>query len=217
MPHKVCTPHSLRSSERAAPSLHFGRWDASRTQTVGRLSPTQRQGEKDMSKKTLFLLIVLAFAFSSCQPVTNNDFAIYLLSKDTSTFDLAQVDINQLDIETEPIISIEDIVSYDKTNHVIELTPEGITRAQQILPMPVKVDGIPFVVCVGKERIYTGAFWSLHSSLIYDGVVILQPFDTAETTIQITLGYPGQDFFTGNDPRADSRIMITLEQSKKLK
>ncbi|MBA4375946.1 MAG: hypothetical protein C0401_07220 [Anaerolinea sp.] len=93
-----------------------------------------------MSKKTLFLLIVLAFAFSSCQPVTNNDFAIYLLSKDTSTFDLAQVDINQLDIETEPIISIEDIVSYDKTNHVIELTPEGITRAQQILPMPVKVE-----------------------------------------------------------------------------
>jgi hypothetical protein len=160
----------------------------------------------------------LAFVFSSCQSAQNNGFAIYLLAnKDLPASELAKVDINQLDIETEPIISIEDIISYDKTNHTIELTQNAFTRVQQIFPMPVKVGGIPFVVCVGEERIYTGAFWTPLSSLSYDGVVIMQSFDTTGTVIQIALGYPGQDFFIGKDPRTDHRIMKTLEQEKKLK
>ena len=131
--------------------------------------------------------------------------------------ELTKVDINQLDIEARPIISSADIISYDETNHTIELTQEAFTRVQQIFPMPVKVDGIPFVVCVGEERIYTGAFWTPLSSLSYDGVVIMQPFGTTGTVIQISLGYPSQDFFTGKDPRTDPRIMKTFGQEKKLK
>jgi hypothetical protein len=160
----------------------------------------------------------LAFVFSGCQSTKNNGFAIYLLAnKDLPTSELAKIGINQLDIETKPIISIEDIISYDKTTHNIVLTQEAITRIQRIFPKPVNVGGIPFVLCVGKERIYTGAFWTPLSSLSYNGVVIMQSLDATETTIQITLGYPGQDFFTGDDPRTDARIMDSLEQSQKLK
>ena len=83
--------------------------------------------------------------------------------------------------------------------------------------MPVKVDGIPFVVCVGEQPIYAGAFWTPLSSLSFDGVVIMQPFDTDGTTIRIVLGYPGQDAFTGSDPRADDRVMKALEAAGKLK
>jgi hypothetical protein len=83
--------------------------------------------------------------------------------------------------------------------------------------MPVRVDGIPFVVCVGTERIYTGGFWTPLSSLAYDGVIIMQPWDTNETTIQIALGYPAPEVFSGDDPRADTRIMDALEQDNKLK
>lgn len=172
--------------------------------------------EAMLKKIALFLVIILGFAFSGCQSVDENTFAIYLFSQDVPTAKLSQTDINELMLEDKPIISSDDIVSYDKTNHTIELTREASRRLQQIFPMPVKVDGIPFVVCVGNERIYTGAFWTLLSSLSYDGVVILQSFDSTATTIQLTLGYPGPDVFTGIDPRADPRIMKALEQSKKL-
>jgi hypothetical protein len=35
--------------------------------------------------------------------------------------------------------------------------------------------------------------------------------------LHFVLGYPVPDVFTGNDPRADSRIMKAFEQEKKLK
>ena len=166
---------------------------------------------------TFFFLIVFTFALSGCQPEINAHFAIYLLAQDIPTADLSQTDINQLNLESKPLISSDDIVSYEKTTHTIELTQDAYSRIQKVFPTPVRVNGIPFVVCVGKERIYTGAFWTPLSSLSYDGVVIMQSFDTAATSIQITLGYPGQDFFTGNDPRSDKRIMDSLEQDNKLK
>lgn len=171
-----------------------------------------------MLKKISFLLIIIAgFALSSCQPDKGNKFAIYLLAQDIPATKLSQMDINQLVIQEQPVISNDDILSYDKATHTIELTQEAYIRIQQIFPMPVKVAGIPFVVCVGDERIYTGAFMTPVSSISYDGVVISQPFDTTKTTIQIALGYPGQGAFTGGDPRGDSRIINALEQSKKLK
>jgi len=166
-------------------------------------------------KTTLFFLnLIFALAFLGCQPAKNNDFAIYLLAQDLPATELSNFDINELMLESEPLIGIDDMIAYHKTNHIIELTPTAYTRVQQIFPMPVRVTGIPFVVCVGEERIYTGAFWTPVSSLSYDGVVIMQPWDTKETTIQIALGYPAPDVFTGNDPRADRRILKALEQDK---
>jgi len=171
-----------------------------------------------MLKKTLFILaIILGLALSSCQPGKENHFAIYLLVQDFPATKLSQMDINQLTLENNPVISSDDIISYDKANHIIKLTQGAFTRIQKIFSMPVKVDGVPFVVCVGKERIYTGGFWTPASSLSYAGVVIMQPFDVKEATIQINLGYPVSDVFTGNDPRADHRIIESLKQDKKLK
>lgn len=171
-----------------------------------------------MLKKTaLLLIIILTLAVSGCQPDRSDAFAIYLLAQDISAVKVAQIDIDQLALESEPIISSDGIISYVKANHMIELTPAAYTRIQQIFPMPVRVDGIPFVVCVGKERIYTGGFWTPLSSLSYDGVIIMQPWDTNATTIYISLGYPAPEAFTGNDPRADPRIMDALEKAHKLK
>jgi hypothetical protein len=168
-----------------------------------------------MLKKTSLLLItIFLLAFQGCQSTKNENFSIYLLAQDIPATKLSQGDIDQLILKSEPIISSDDIISYDATNHVMELTQAAYTRVQQ---MPVKVDGIPFVVCVGNERIYIGALWTLISSLSYDGVVIIQPVEAKPTTVQIALGYPVSDFFKGSDPRADSRIIKALEQDKKLK
>jgi hypothetical protein len=99
----------------------------------------------------------------------------------------------------------------------LELTDAAYRRIQALFVTPVKVSGLPFVVCVGAERIYTGAFWTPLSSLSYDGVVILQPLSTDTKHIQIELGYPAPEAFTGNDPRADPRITHALEVAGKFK
>ena len=170
-----------------------------------------------LKKLSSLLVIIYALAISGCQLIRKDGFAIYLLAHAVPTSDLSQSDINQLILESKPIISADDIISYGKTDHIMQLTQAAYIRVQKIFPMPVKVDGLPFVVCVGKERIYTGAFWTPVSSISYDGVVIMQPFAANETTIQIVLGYPVPDVFKGYDPRADSRIMKALEQDGKLK
>jgi len=173
---------------------------------------------ENMSRKLLFFLItILALVVSGCQSVKEDHFAIYLLAEDIPATDLYQLDIDQVRLESEPIISSEDVILYDQASHTIELTQAAYGRIQEIFPMPVKVTGSPFVVCVGKERIYAGAFWTPLSSLSYDGVIILQPMDPTQTSIQIALGYPVPDAFTGKDPRADPRIIKSLEQDKKLK
>jgi len=79
----------------------------------------------------------------------------------------------------------------------------------------------PFVVCVGKERIYRGAIWSSLSSREYDGVVILepsyQPPESDSYTIRLELGYPTEKWFKGEDPRSDPRILRALEKAGKIK
>ncbi len=169
-------------------------------------------------KKQKFLLIVLfVLTITGCTSSEINGFAIYLLSQDMSALDASKMDLDQLPLENEPLISGEDIISYQRANHSIQLPPAAYRRFQQVYPKPIKVSGIPFVVCVGSERIYSGALWSPASSISYDGVVILQPLDSNGATIQLTLGYPGPDAFSGSDPRADPRIITALEQDHKLK
>ena len=111
------------------------------------------------------------------------------------------------------MLSVDDIVTYSKETHEIELTASAYERIEQL---EAPVDGISFVVCVGRDPVYLGAFWPLYSSLIFDGVVIqVPPMD--EPAIQITLGYPSSSFFAGEDPRSDPRILQALAQAGRLK
>ena len=170
-----------------------------------------------MKKQIIFPIIFCALAIAGCTSRKSDEFAIYLLSQDMSALDASNMDLAQLVLRNEPLISNEDIISYQGNNHIIELTPASYRRFQGMFPQPVKVAGIPFVVCVGSQRIYSGALWSPASSISYDGVIILQSFEYERTTIQLNLGYPQPIAFTGQDPRADPRIMRVLEQANKLK
>lgn len=170
-----------------------------------------------MKKQKILLIVFCALIIAGCAPRKVGGFAIYLVSQDVSALEASKMDLDQLSLENEPFISDEDIISYESANHIMELTPVVYRRFQGAFPQPVKADGIPFVVCVGSQRIYLGALWTPASSISYDGVVILQPFGNNGTTIQLTLGYPGREAFTGSDPRADPRIIGALEQADKLK
>lgn len=78
--------------------------------------------------------------------------------------------------------------------------------------------GVPFVVCVGDERIYGGAFWVSWSSMSFQGIVIDTLFAKMDGhPIRIQLGYPeSPERFEGKDLRSDPRILWSLTGSGKL-
>jgi hypothetical protein len=166
---------------------------------------------KSIRFSTLLVLIMLA----QCGRVSSSEreFAVYLPVQKLSPQQLSGVDLADLELEDTPILSVDDIVAYSRETHEIELTASAYERIGQL---EAPVDGIPFVVCVGRDPIYLGAFWPLYSSLIFDGVVIEVPL-MDEPVIQITLGYPSSPFFGGEDPRSDPRILQALAQAGRLK
>jgi hypothetical protein len=159
------------------------------------------------------ILILIPLATSGCLPPDGGEFAIFLLAEDLSLDQVAAVDLDKLELEDEPILSIDDVVAYSQETHEIEVTAAAYERINRL---SVPVTGTPFVVCAGGEPIYAGAFWPLYSSLSFDGVVIQVPL-VEEGRIPITLGYPGESFFQGQDPRGDDRIMRALERAEKLR
>lgn len=165
----------------------------------------------------LYLSSSLAPSLASDSPQNVDTFAIYLLDSDVPATDLANVDLKRCSDRNPPIISTEDILTYTKDTHELELTKPAYGRVQQLFGLPVRVTGIPFVACVGEEPIYVGAFWSPLSSLSHDGVTIMQPFSTEEQTIQIQLGYVSPVVYVDSDPRTDPRIMNALDTAGKLK
>ena len=168
--------------------------------------------------RLLFLVsVIVALVSFGCQSTRNAEFGIYLLTDDRPATELAQSDLNDLPLQDKPLISSADIVAYHKGDHIIELTPSAYAKVQAIFPKPVRVDGIPFVVAVGDERIYAGGFWTPLSSRSYDGVVILEPWEALPTDIRIGLGYPSTELFVHTDPRSDPRIIEALEQANKIK
>ena len=110
----------------------------------------------------------------------------------------------------ELVISDVEIISYNKTPHEIELTDAGVAKIESI---EVPLDGTGFVVKVGREEIYRGAFWSPISSLSYHGVVI-ETFVT-NNSVKVEAGYPPSQF-QGEDPRDNPKVFDYLRTVGKL-
>ena len=162
-------------------------------------------------------LFVLIFGAIGCRRQIAEDFGIYLLAEDRPAIQLTENDLNTIQLQAQPVIGIDDIRYYDRESHGVQLSEDAYRRVQELFPLPVRVDGIPFVVRVGDESIYAGAFWTPLSSLSYDGVIILQPFGEEEEMVRLALGYPSPLAFTGEDPRGDPRIIEALDSAGKLK
>ena len=146
-------------------------------------------------------------------PTVKTGFSIYLLAQNIPPKQLAI--LSHLELEDEPILSINDIVSYARATHEIGLTASGYER---IHSLSVPTTGVAFAVCVNGEPVYSGAFWAGYSSQSFDGIVIDPIYATQNhPVIQIQLGYPGPEFFRGDDPRSDPRILRALEQAGKLR
>ena len=73
------------------------------------------------------------------------------------------------------------------------------------------------MVCIDKQPVYWGAFWTPISSQSFDGVTIWQPMLLQEPYIIILqLGYPSNSFYGGEDPRNNQEIFDSLDKAGKL-
>lgn len=83
------------------------------------------------------------------------DFAIYLTRDDIPPDKMEM--LSHVDIADQPIISIQDIITYNAQTHEMKLTDEAFAR---ISNLEVPVRGKSFVVHVDGATIYWGAFWT---------------------------------------------------------
>jgi len=152
----------------------------------------------------LCLLAAVVLPLAACKTETKAGFGIYL----EETGELVLADYH--------------IAIYDWENHTLTLNKRGIDRwnsfhtYSDIPKLHQTLYQKDFIVKVKNEEIYRGRFYSLLSSMSYDGIVILDAvlkLDETRNTIQIDFGYPGSGFGTGDDPRGDARIFNYLEKA----
>lgn len=176
-------------------------------------------------KHSWILLLMLALLLPACAPRGDSSdpsapaFELYLLAKDDAHgSEVLNTPLEALSLAEAPLLTTADLLSYDRSIHTLELTEAGMAKVTSLLESGFQVAGIPFVIASGGERLYAGAFWTPLSSQSFDGVVIMDPaFSSEGNTLQISLGYPGSDFFDGTDPRDDARLMDALDDEGVLK
>ncbi len=172
-----------------------------------------------MRRKIFLGSVLILLVLSACQTAPAEEsvmrggepFELYLVAEEGMRgADLAVRPLEDLSLAAEPLITTEDLTAYNWEQHTFDLTEEAYQRLMAVFSLGMPLDGLPFVVSAYEERIYAGAFWTPLSSLTFDGVVILTPFDPAAGTFFIFTGYPRADQFTGQDPRGDKRLMHAL-------
>jgi hypothetical protein len=167
---------------------------------------------KYLSSLSFILLLFVSCNKSPNEATVEGDFGIYLTADNILPHDLKFMSLSEVKLQQEPLIGINDLVSYEKDKHIVNLSESGKTKINEL---NVPTYGISFVVCVGKESIYSGAFWVSFSSQSFDGVTIDLTSKPANA-LHIGLGYPSEYFFQGEDPRSDLRIMDALKRAGKL-
>ncbi len=171
-----------------------------------------------MKNRALIILVFLAL-YGVCRAETNTAFGIYLADQlvDRRHTAMGQGDWSGIRLAKYPLISAEDIVSYDFTNHVIQLRPNVLAK----IPRPT-LEGTPFVLVAGGQRIYLGVFTTCTSSMqnavpniMVDRAMMVT--NQAPDILVIDRGYPHPEFGLGPDPRGDERIKAALAALHKLK
>lgn len=153
----------------------------------------------------LFCLLVLP----GCRGVDDdkenfNEWAIYLLADPSLTsYQIRETPLAALQPAPTPFITIQDLRAYYWKTHQMDFTPEMEAALDTLTIKRGTVHGLPFVVMVGDERIYAGAFWWAYSSLApcCPNILLIGP-----KRWQISL----PPLHEGADPRTDERIYWSL-------
>ncbi len=161
----------------------------------------------------LICIMLCPFIISgACSTPGPEGFAVYLTEGDIPLSKMPV--LSHVDLAEQPVISTKDIVSYNVITHEILLTPEAFDRVSSL---HVPTSGRSFMVCVDRQPIYWGAFWTLLSSQSFDGITIIKPLGSRDLkVIKIEPGYPSASYFNGEDPRNNLEVIRSLQQAGKL-
>lgn len=160
----------------------------------------------------VFVLVLTLFISSGCCATNHEGFAIYLTKEDIPPDRMEA--LSHIDIADQPVISIKDIIKYNAQTHEMLLSASAFAGISE-LDVPVR--GKSFMVCVDRNPIYWGAFWTPYSSMSFDGVTIWKPLLPQEPgVIALEMGYPFASFYEGEDPRNNPVILNSLKQAGKL-
>jgi hypothetical protein len=125
------------------------------------------------------------------------------------------------------LISEDQMISYNKTSHVIKLTEDGLrVMRSKVLYEEVNGELVPqldglylktFSFRLDGQEIYSGTFWSNASSQTNSGIVLLDVLSIlSDDHVTIAAGYPGPANYKGADPRNNTKIMQYLKEKNKL-
>jgi hypothetical protein len=97
-----------------------------------------------------FILVLGILVSSICITSEGEGFAIYLTKQDIPP---AQMEaLSHVNLADQPIISVEDVITYNAQTHETKLTDEAFERISQL---DVTTGGRSFMVCVDKRPIYS--------------------------------------------------------------
>jgi len=165
-------------------------------------------------KQIIAILIGLLFTFIACTSPTpkGEGFAIYLTRDDIPPSQMET--LSHVELADQPIIGMSDLITYNEQTHELKLTQSAFGRISQL---EVPTSGKSFLVCVDKNPIYWGAFWTPISSQSFDGVTIWKPYNSVEPyVVTLELGYPSSSFYGGEDPRNKPEIISAFKKAGKL-
>ena len=147
---------------------------------------------------------------------THTKFGIFLAVNTDLNTPPGRVDLAHVQLAAKPVISADDIISYDLSTHSMKLRRKPLTGIP--LAPGQLVRGVPFVVVANGQRIYVGAFTTEISSISFNvPTIVLGRFKTPDDVTVIDRGYPADSFGKGSDPRGDPRIENALAALHKLK
>jgi hypothetical protein len=111
------------------------------------------------------------------------------------------------------IVDYSDIIKYDSTDHIFILSDIAKERINKV---EYPVTPTPFAIALDGNVIYIANFIPGYSSMSCETCITIEPY-SADNQFMVNLGYPGSDYFTGPDPRNDSRLITRFVTDNKLK
>ena len=160
----------------------------------------------------------MAIVIIGCKKASPNqsepplDLGFYLLADSMmTTVQAQQIALESLTINDQAVLSINDIVTYQWSDHSLELTNDAFNRFKSTENKIKSVLGLPFVVVVKGEKVYLGNIYPGYSSYRPQDLpyVMVMPFVSFKI-----LRAPDS---TVADKRIDSRIYDALVANNKLK
>ena len=120
----------------------------------------------------LFLiLLIITNSFNYCLEKDNQCFEIYLLKN--NSIDTTK-DIDEIILDKQPLISNNDIISYNWKENIITISDSSADRILDISGKYVGSHyGIPTIITINKKFIYKACMWSPRSPLIPPTDVII--------------------------------------------